>query len=68
MNSPTTLPATYRSLLQVRGLPRLVVAAMLGRIGGQMASVALVLFALERFHSPAVAGITSSPAPFPGSL
>jgi len=66
MNSPTTLPATYRSLLQVRGLPRLVVAAMLGRIGGQMASVALVLFALERFHSPAVAGITVFASAFPG--
>jgi MFS family permease len=66
MNSPTTLPTTYRSLLQVRGLPRLVVAAMLGRIGGQMASVALVLFALQRFHSPAVAGITVFASAFPG--
>ncbi len=66
MSVGTTAQPTYRSLLQVRGLPRLVGAALLGRIAGQMASVALVLFALERFHSPAIAGITVFASAFPG--
>jgi MFS family permease len=67
-STPTTLPLTYRSLLKVRGLPRLVGAALLGRIGGQMESVALVLFALQRFHSPAIAGVTVFAYAFPGVL
>ena len=66
MSTRTTPEPTYRSLLEVRGLPRLVGAALLGRIAGQMASVALVLFALERFHSPAIAGITVFASAFPG--
>ena len=66
MSIGTTSQPTYRSLLDVRGLPRLVGAALLGRIAGQMASVALVLFALERFHSPAIAGVTVFASAFPG--
>ena len=68
MSTPTSLPLTYRSLLRVRGLPRVMVAALLGRIGGQMWTVALVLFALERFHSPAIAGITVFAGAFPGTV
>ncbi len=68
MSTPTSLPLTYRSLLRVRGLPRVMVAALLGRIGGQMWTVALVLFALERFHSPAIAGITVFASAFPGTV
>jgi MFS family permease len=45
-----------------------MVAALLGRIGGQMWTVALVLFALERFHSPAIAGLTVFAAAFPGTV
>ncbi|MGP8160230.1 MAG: MFS transporter [Candidatus Dormibacteria bacterium] len=66
MSTDTTRPLTYRSLLDVRGLPRLVGAALLGRIAGQMGSVALVLFALQRFHSPAIAGVTVFASAFPG--
>jgi MFS family permease len=45
-----------------------MVAALLGRIGGQMWTVALVLFALQRFHSPAIAGITVFASAFPGTV
>jgi MFS family permease len=68
MSIDTTRPLTYRSLLDVRGLPRLVGAALLGRIAGQMASVALVLFALQRFHSPVIAGVTVFASAFPGVI
>ncbi|MGA8014769.1 MAG: MFS transporter, partial [Candidatus Dormiibacterota bacterium] len=61
-----TLPLSYRSLTRVPGLPRLMLAALLGRTGVQMMSVALVLYALGRFHSPAVAGAAIFAAIFPG--
>jgi MFS family permease len=62
------LPPHYRSLLRVGGLPRVMLAALLGRTGGQMWTIALVLFALQRFHSPAVAGITVFASLFPGTV
>ncbi len=67
-NVDAPLAPSYRSLLDVRGLPRLVLAALLGRIGGQMWTVALVLFALQRFHSPGIAGATVFASALPGIL
>jgi MFS family permease len=61
-----TLPLSYRSLLRIPGLRRVMAAALLGRIGGQMFSVAIVLFALERFHSPTVAGAVVFASILPG--
>jgi MFS family permease len=66
--TPGTEPLSYRHLLRVPGLPRVMIAALLGRTALQMQSVALVLFALERFHSPAVAGVTVFANAFPGVL
>jgi MFS family permease len=60
------LPLSYRSLLRIPGLRRVMVAALLGRVGGQMFSVAIVLFALERFHSPTVAGVVVFASILPG--
>jgi MFS family permease len=45
-----------------------MVAALLGRTAGQMMGVALVLYALQRFHSPAVAGLAVFAGAFPGVL
>ena len=39
---------------------------LLGRVGGQMVTVALVLFVLARYHSPQLAGLTAFLATFPG--
>ena len=60
------LPLSYRSLARIPGLRRVMVAALLGRVGGQMFSVAMVLFALERFHSPTVAGVVVFASILPG--
>jgi MFS family permease len=49
--------ASYRGLFRVSGMPRLVSAALLGRTGQQMGQIATVLFALDRFHSPTIAGL-----------
>lgn len=48
---------SYRATLRVPGFGRLVVASFIGRAAGAMLSVVLVLFVLQRFHSPALAGI-----------
>src|SRR4051794_41913724 len=41
---------------------------MLARIGQAMVSVALVLFTLEQYHSPALTGIVTAASVLPGLL
>ncbi len=59
-------PATYRRLLGVRGLLPLLVSSLLTRTASQMWTVGIVLFTLERYHSPSVAGISIFVLIFPG--
>ena len=49
---------TYRDLFRIRSFPRLATAVMLARTASQMMLLTLVLFVLQRFHSPSLAGIT----------
>ncbi|HLB75651.1 MAG TPA: hypothetical protein VJO72_01310, partial [Candidatus Dormibacteraeota bacterium] len=51
-------PASYHALFAVRGVPRLVANSVLARLGGQMWTVGMVLFVLQVFHSPSLAGLT----------
>jgi MFS family permease len=48
---------SYRATLAVPGFGRLVVASFIGRAASAMLGVVLVLFVLQRFDSPALAGI-----------
>ena len=64
----TEISPSYRALFRIPGLPRLVVSMVLARIAGQMTSLIIVLFALERYGSPAVAGIATFLAIAPGLL
>ena len=57
---------SYRALFSVQGLPRLVASMILARIAGQMVSLVIVLFALEKYGSPAVAGAAIFLAIAPG--
>jgi MFS family permease len=50
----------------VPGFARLYASLLLGRISGQMVTVALILFVLSRYHSPQLAGITAFLLIFPG--
>ncbi len=59
---------SYRALLRVQGLPRLVGSMILARIAGQMVSLVIVLFALEKYGSPAVAGAAIFLSIAPGLL
>jgi MFS family permease len=64
---PAVLPS-YRDLLAVAGLRRLAATMLSARLGGNMYQLALVLFVLERFHSPFLAGVTTFFGWVPGLL
>jgi MFS family permease len=59
---------SYRALLDVPSLARILVGMSIARIAGGMLSVALVLFTLEEFGSPALAGAVTFVSVFPGIL
>ena len=52
--------------MRVPGFTRLYFGLLLGRMAGSMLFVALVLFVLQRYHSPALAGWTAFMAALPG--
>jgi len=59
---------SYRALLALPSVGRLLAGMQIARIGQAMMSVALVLFALETYHSPSLAGIATFCGIFPGLL
>jgi MFS family permease len=59
---------SYRALLEIPTFGRIVVGMSLSRIGGSMLGVAIVLFTLERFDSPALAGVVTFASIAPGLL
>ncbi|MDQ6922308.1 MAG: MFS transporter, partial [Candidatus Dormibacteraeota bacterium] len=66
---PGHLPASsYRALLAIPGMRPLAGTLLLGRLGGAMWSLALILFVLQRYHSPVLAGLTTFVAWMPGLL
>lgn len=52
--------------MRVPGFTRLYAGLLLGRMAGSMLFVALVLFVLQRYHSPQLAGATAFMAALPG--
>jgi MFS family permease len=62
------LDPSYRALLEVPRLSRVVASMGLARIGQSMLGVALVLFALAVYDSPALAGIVTFASVVPGLL
>lgn len=65
-----TIPAdrSYRALLAVPGIRRVLVSMQLARIAQSMVGVALVLFTLDRYGSPAFAGLVTFASIMPGLL
>src|SRR5919204_178635 len=59
---------SYRALFGIPGIPRLVASMLLARTAGQMTSLILVLFALERYKSPTIAGVATFLSIAPGLL
>jgi MFS family permease len=56
--SPPSIEPSYRDLLHVRGFGRVILGTLLARLGGQMWGIILVLFVLQRYRSPSLAGLT----------
>ncbi|HEY7525202.1 MAG TPA: MFS transporter [Candidatus Limnocylindrales bacterium] len=67
MTTPT-MDRSYRALLAVPSLGRVLLGMAISRIGGGMLSVAAILFTLERYDSPALAGLVSFASVAPGLL
>jgi MFS family permease len=63
---PSSKRTTYRDLFAIPTFPRLATSVMLARTASQMMLLTLVLFVLQRFHSPSLAGITVFLAIAPG--
>jgi MFS family permease len=59
---------SYRALLSVPWLPRILASMLLARIAQSMVSIAIVLFTLTEYHSPALAGAVTLASILPGLL
>ena len=66
MNHP--VDPSYRALLRVPTLARVLLSMQIARVAQSMVGVALVLFTLDRFDSPAFAGLVTFASIFPGLL
>jgi MFS family permease len=55
--SATQPPPSYRALFAVPGFARLVASALLSRTANMMTSLLIVLFVLDRYHSPQLSGV-----------
>jgi len=63
---PSSNRTTYRDLFRIPAFPTLATSVMVARTANQMMQLALVLFVLLRYRSPALAGITVFLAIAPG--
>ena len=68
MDATATPVTSYRALFSVHGFPRLALATVLVRGGSAMWQLALVLFVLQRYQSPSLAGLAVFLAIAPGVL
>lgn len=59
---------SYRALLAIPTLGRILLGMSISRIGGSMFGVAIVLFTLDRYDSPALAGLVTFVSVAPGLL
>lgn len=59
---------SYRALFAVPTIRRILLAMQIARIAQSMVGVAIVLFALEHYGSPAFAGLVTFVSIFPGLL
>jgi predicted MFS family arabinose efflux permease len=59
---------SYRALLAIPRLGRTLLSSQISRIAGNMLGVALVLFVLAEYDSPALAGIVTFALIFPGLM
>jgi len=61
-----SIEPSYAALLRVPGFGRVVLGTLLARLGGAMWEIVLVLFVLQRYRSPSLAGFAVLLSIFPG--
>jgi MFS family permease len=61
-----SIEPSYAALLRVPGFARVILGTLLARLGGSMWEIVLVLFVLQRYRSPSLAGLAVLLAIFPG--
>jgi MFS family permease len=66
--APIAPGPSYRALLAVPWLPRIILSMQLARIAQSMVGVALVLFTLKLYGSPAITGIVTLASILPGLI
>ncbi|MBA2700528.1 MAG: MFS transporter [Chloroflexi bacterium] len=68
IETPETPETSYRALLAIPRLGRVIVSMQLARVAQSMVGVALVLFVLQTYRSPGLAGLVTFASVFPGLL
>jgi MFS family permease len=63
---PGAIEPSYAALLRVPSFGRVVLGTLLARLCGQMWEIVLVLFVLQRYQSPSLAGLTVLLSILPG--
>jgi MFS family permease len=63
---PITDRPSYRALLAVPSLGRVLLSMQIARIAQSMISIVMILFALQRFNNPSLAGLVAFASIFPG--
>ncbi len=64
---PVATPS-YRALLAVPALGRVLLGMQISRIAQSMISIVMILFALQRYDDPSLAGLVAFASIFPGLL
>ena len=68
MTEPVTTRPSYRALLGVPSLWRVLLAMQIARIAQSMVGIVVILFALQRYNSPQLAGAVAFASIAPGML
>ena len=68
MSVPNTPAPSYRALLAVPSLGRVLLAMQVGRIAQSMISIVMILFALQRYDSAELAGAVAFASIVPGMV
>jgi predicted MFS family arabinose efflux permease len=66
--APVTQTPSYRALLAVPSLGRVLLAMQIARIAQSMVGIVVILFALQRYNSPQLAGAVAFASIAPGMI
>ena len=68
MAQPISPKPSYRALLGVPSLGRVLLGMQVARIAQSMISIVMILFALQRYNDPSLAGLVAFASIFPGLI